>query len=206
MTLVVISPEDLERAGSVLDHAAGEYRDLAGELALPICAISPNCDLSSPVPVQRETMISYVRDCIKLASDVGAPLCKIFAAWRGITLRNGLATYHETYGYDQYGFWKGDRREFVVGSLRELTKVAEDHGIVLALENHIDLTADEMVEVVGSLDSPWLGVCLDTGNNLRLHEDPVVVAEKLAPFARATHIKDLGTRRGDPVQGSGRAR
>src|SRR5438105_73343 len=32
MTLVVISPEDLERAGSVLDHAAGEYRGLAGEL------------------------------------------------------------------------------------------------------------------------------------------------------------------------------
>src|SRR5438270_2235544 len=108
-------------------------RDLAGELALPICAISPNCDLSSPVPVQRETMISYVRDCIRLAYDVGAPICKIFAAWRGITLHNGLATYEETYGYDQYGFWKGDRRPFVMDSLRELTKVAEDHGIVLAL-------------------------------------------------------------------------
>src|SRR3974377_2067912 len=29
-------------------------RDLSGELGLPLCAISPNCDLSSPVPVQRE--------------------------------------------------------------------------------------------------------------------------------------------------------
>ena len=104
------------------------FRDLSGELSLPICAISPNCDLSSPVPVQRETMISYVRDCITLARDLGAPICKIFAAWRGITLHDGLATYADTYGYDQYGYWKGDRREFVVAALRELTKVAEDHG------------------------------------------------------------------------------
>jgi len=32
-------------------------RDLAGELGLPICAVSPNCDLSSFVPEQREAMI-----------------------------------------------------------------------------------------------------------------------------------------------------
>jgi sugar phosphate isomerase/epimerase len=84
------------------------------------------------------------------------------------------------------------------GMLRKLLPAAEDRGVVLALENHIDLTADEMVDLVGTLDSPWLGVCLDTGNNLRLHEDPVVVAAKLASLARATHIKDIGVRKGDP--------
>lgn len=84
------------------------------------------------------------------------------------------------------------------GMLRKILPAAEQHGIVLALENHIDLTADEMVDLITSLDSPWLGVCLDTGNNLRLHEDPLVVAEKLAPFTRATHIKDIWVRAGDP--------
>jgi sugar phosphate isomerase/epimerase len=82
--------------------------------------------------------------------------------------------------------------------LRKLLPAAQDHGVVLALENHIDLTADEMRELVTSLDSPWLGVCLDTGNNLRLHEDPLDVAQKLAPLARATHVKDIGVRAGDP--------
>jgi sugar phosphate isomerase/epimerase len=67
---------------------------------------------------------------------VGAPICKLFAAWRGITLHDGLATYDETYGYDQHGFWKRDRRQFVVESMRELCKVAEDSGIVLAMQNH----------------------------------------------------------------------
>jgi sugar phosphate isomerase/epimerase len=84
------------------------------------------------------------------------------------------------------------------GMLRKLLPAAEDRGIVLALENHIDLTADEMVDLITSLDSPWLGVCLDTGNNLRLFEDPLVAAEKLAPFARATHVKDIGVRPGNP--------
>jgi sugar phosphate isomerase/epimerase len=86
------------------------------------------------------------------------------------------------------------------GVLKMLIPAAEDHGVVLALENHIDLTADEMVELVRGLDSPWLGVCLDTGNNLRLFENPVAVATKLAPLARATHVKDIEARRGDPKE------
>jgi len=66
-------------------------RGLSHDLELPISALSPNCDLSSPVPGQREAMLCYVRECIKLAHDLGAPLCKIFAAWRGITLHGGPA-------------------------------------------------------------------------------------------------------------------
>ncbi len=139
-------------------------RDLSGEIELPICAVSPNCDLSSPVPVQRETMISYVRDCIKLAHDLGSPICKIFAAWRGITLHDGLATYSDTYGYNQYGFWKSDRRGFVVDSLRELTKFAEEYGIVLALQNHgPDIVNNylEVLELIEEVPSPAFKACMD---------------------------------------------
>ena len=91
-------------------------------------------------------------------------------------------------------------RRRLVGMLKRILPAAEDHGVVLALENHIDLLADEIVDVVSTLDSPWLGICLDTGNNLRLFEDPRVVSEKLAPFARATHVKDIGVRRGNPQE------
>lgn len=75
---------------------------------------------------------------------------------------------------------------------------ARDHGVVLAIENHIDFFADELVELVETIDSPWLGVCLDTANNLRMLEDPQEAARKLAPFARATHVKDVTARGGDP--------
>ena len=87
------------------------------------------------------------------------------------------------------------------GLLRLLTPllaVAERHGVVMAIENHIDLLADEMLELMTTLDSPWLGVCFDTANNLRLFEHPVEVARKLVPYIKATHIKDVLPQRGDP--------
>ncbi|WP_341645532.1 sugar phosphate isomerase/epimerase family protein [Thauera sp. SDU_THAU2] len=82
--------------------------------------------------------------------------------------------------------------------LDEACAHAGRHGVVLAIENHIDFLADELVELVEAVDSPWLGVCLDTANNLRMLEDPAVAIEKLAPYARATHIKDVAAHRGNP--------
>jgi sugar phosphate isomerase/epimerase len=146
------------------DQDRKRLRGLAEELQLPISAISPNCDLSSPVPVQREAMLCYVRECIKLAHDVGAPLCKIFAAWRGITIHDGLATYNETYGFSQYGYWKRDRRAFVVDCLRELVQVAEDHGIVLAMQNHgpdVVNTYQDVLSLIEEVGSPAFKACMD---------------------------------------------
>jgi sugar phosphate isomerase/epimerase len=82
--------------------------------------------------------------------------------------------------------------------LRDATAHARAHDVVLAIENHIDFLADELVELVDSIDSPWLGVCLDTANNLRMLEDPGVAIEKLAPYARATHVKDIAAKGGNP--------
>ena len=109
-------------------------------------------------------MICYTRECIRLAHDVGAPICKIFAAWRGITLYDGLATYDDTYGYNKYGFWKGDRRQFVVDTSRKLAKAAEDHGIIVAMQNHgpdiVNRYQDVLllIEEVGSpaFKAPWI--------------------------------------------------
>lgn len=86
----------------------------------------------------------------------------------------------------------------LVPLLQSVLAPAERNGVVMAIENHLDMLADEMLELITAIDSPWLGVCLDSGNNLRLFEDPLVVAAKLAPYARATHLKSLTAWRGDP--------
>jgi sugar phosphate isomerase/epimerase len=109
-------------------------------------------------------MICYVRECIKLARDVGAPLCKIFAAWRGVTLHDGLATYHDTHAFDQYRFWRDDRRPFVVDALRELARFAEDHGVVLALQNHgpdIVNKYQDVLALIADVGSPAFKACND---------------------------------------------
>ena len=51
-------------------------RDLSGTLDLPICAVSPNCDLSSPVASHREAMICYVGNASNWPTTLGPPSAK----------------------------------------------------------------------------------------------------------------------------------
>ena len=73
----------------------------------------------------------------------------------------------------------------------EAVQIAEKYGIRMAVENHIDFTADEMLQLLTTVSSPYLGINFDTGNFLRLLDDPIKGMEKLAKYVYATHIKDL---------------
>jgi sugar phosphate isomerase/epimerase len=79
---------------------------------------------------------------------------------------------------------------------KEAVKVAEEYDIKMAVENHIDFTADEILQLLQNVDSPYLGLNFDTGNFLRLLDDPVKGMEKLARYTYATHIKDLKVQKG----------
>jgi len=74
---------------------------------------------------------------------------------------------------------------------KEAVLVAKDCDIKMAVENHIDFTGVEILQLLEAVDSPYLGLNFDTGNFARLLDDPVKAMEKLAPFTLATHIKDL---------------
>jgi sugar phosphate isomerase/epimerase len=82
---------------------------------------------------------------------------------------------------------------------QEAVKVAEDHGIRVAVENHIDFTSTEMLELLDGVGSPYLGINFDTGNFLRLLDDPIQAMDKLASHVYAAHIKDLKVQRGVPA-------
>jgi 3-oxoisoapionate decarboxylase len=82
------------------------------------------------------------------------------------------------------------------GWLKEAVRVAASEGVSLAIENHIDYDADEILRLIEEVDSPFFGVTLDTANFLRVLDDPVAATEKLAPYVLATHIKDI-----EPVKG-----
>jgi sugar phosphate isomerase/epimerase len=79
----------------------------------------------------------------------------------------------------------------LAGWFKEAVKVAQDHGVKMAVENHIDFTADEILRLLEMVDSDYLGLNFDTGNFLRLLDDPIKGMEKLAPYVYATHVKDL---------------
>jgi sugar phosphate isomerase/epimerase len=77
--------------------------------------------------------------------------------------------------------------------LKQAAQVAEQHGIVLAQENHIDFTGPELLRIIEGVGSDHLRVNLDTGNPIRVYEDPVACARALAPYAVSTHTKDITT-------------
>lgn len=81
--------------------------------------------------------------------------------------------------------------EAVARMLTESVKIAEDHGVVLAVENHIDYTSEEICRILERVGSDALKVNFDTGNTLRMMEDPVAAARRLGPYTVATHTKDV---------------
>ncbi|MGQ9585896.1 MAG: sugar phosphate isomerase/epimerase family protein [Anaerolineae bacterium] len=83
---------------------------------------------------------------------------------------------------------------------RQAVEVAERYDIRLAVENHLDYSADELVEILESVSSPYIGITFDTGNFVRLQEDPVTAMRKLGRFVYATHIKDLQVTPGVPPE------
>ena len=87
-----------------------------------------------------------------------------------------------------------DWREFVTRSTAAIDRAlptVTKHQVPLAIENHKDWTAQELASLVKERSSEYLGVCLDTGNNIALLDGPMSVIETLAPYAMSTHFKDI---------------
>jgi sugar phosphate isomerase/epimerase len=76
-------------------------------------------------------------------------------------------------------------------ALKRAAPVAARHGILLAVENHKDWRADELLAILKRDGNDHVGVCLDTGNSIALLEDPMEVVEALALRAFTTHFKDM---------------
>lgn len=85
-------------------------------------------------------------------------------------------------------------RKNSIASLQLAEPVVRKHQVKLAVENHKDWRASELIDILKQVDSEWLGVTLDFGNSISLLEDPMEVVRTLAPRAFSTHVKDMGVR------------
>lgn len=86
------------------------------------------------------------------------------------------------------GSLRPEVRRGVERRLRTLVAGAAAHGVVLCLENHADLTVDELEDLVAA--APGLAICFDTVNALRVGDDPVDAAGRLQRHIRIVHVKD----------------
>ena len=106
---------------------------------------------------------------IERADQMGAPHIRFFAG-----KRKELEASPET-------------MEIAIESLQTCVDYAAKYGIFLGVENHGDLNADQVIEVVKGVKSDWFGVNLDTGNFVE--EDPFAELVKCAPYAVNVQVK-----------------
>lgn len=155
--------------GNPLDWPARrckELRSFADGEGIEIHGVAANNDFSSPVPEYRECQIAYVKELIRMTSDLGAKTLRLFLAWPGVTKHPQLAQYviaRDIWKYTHDRFKDEETWAWCREGMAECARYAEDAGVILALQNHAPVIRDyrDVLRIVEEVKSPNLKVSLD---------------------------------------------
>jgi len=159
---------DLKRPhGSPLDldsKRCREIREYVAKSGLEMCAVAANNDFATIVPEKIENELLMVKEQIRVAKELGAPVLRLFGCWRGIVMKNGIGTYEtQKEMHNFYGALDYELRLSILECLKECVVWAKEAGVMLALQNHSPVinTYNDMLDFVKWVDSPWLKCCFD---------------------------------------------
>ena len=167
-----------------MDNESPEYirslRDRAQDKNIELICLSIHQDFVDPDKEKRENNIDHTKRCIDIAHDLGISYIRLNSGrWNTIDSFDDLMA---NKGIEPVlpGYTEDDGFKWCIDSIQDCLPHAEQAGVVLALENHWGLTRtpEGLLRIVNSIDSPWLGVLMDTGNFL---EDPYEKLEEIAP-------------------------
>lgn len=150
-----------------------EFKKQAFLLGLDISGTGVRNDFANPDPESRRNDIAMIKEWIKAAEKMGIPNIRIFSG----------KDKHEGYTRDQVFEW-------MAKDVRECCDYAEDHGIIIAIQNHNDFlkTAADVDRIFEMVDSDWLGLNLDIGSYRQ--SDPFKEIEKNIKYAVTWQIKE----------------
>ena len=117
-----------------------------------------------------------------------APAAKEAGAHAIRVVAPGARRYEKYSSYDEWRAAEALARKQIAVAI----PFAQRAGVAIAIENHRDRTLEEMIALQREFSGDSFGVNLDFGNNIALLDDPMETIEKLAPYALATHVKDIG--------------
>ena len=155
---------------------------------IDLICLSIHQDFVSPDPKSRERNIEHTKKCIRIAHDLGIPCIRLNSGTWG-TVR-GFSKLMELRGQEPVleGYTLDDGFNWCIESIEKCLPEAERLGVHLALENHWGLTTtpEGLLRIAKAIESPWLGVLMDTGNFL---EDPYDKLEMIAPHTTFVQAK-----------------
>lgn len=146
-----------------------------------IC-LSIHQDFVDPSATYRRQQVEHTLKCIEIAATLGIPCIRLNSGrWNTIHSFDDLM---KAGGEEPVlpGHTEDEGFKWCQDAIAACLPKAEESGVLLALENHWGLTRTPagLLRLVSALDSPWLGVLMDTGNFL---DAPY---EKLAAIAPQT--------------------
>jgi len=132
-------------------------------------AVGNNFSYPRSAPERAEQM-EYVKRWIDHSMVMGAPHIRVFA------------------GKHPKGVSAEDAEANAIDALSEAAEYAGERGVMLGIENHDSIsTADRLLRIVKAVESPWVGVNLDTGNFIG--DDVYAEMEASAPYAINVQLK-----------------
>ena len=149
-------------------------------LAMPMLCCSP--DFTQPDPDLLQKEIDHEKRMIEISAFFGGRFCRVLSGQRrpGLSREQGVAQ--------------------VVRVIKNLLPFAEEHGVVLNMENHYKdnywqfpefaQKMDVFVEIVDQIDSPWFGVNYDPSNTILAGEDPLELLERVKNRVVTMHASD----------------
>ncbi|WP_031498636.1 sugar phosphate isomerase/epimerase family protein [Bryobacter aggregatus] len=165
-----------------------KLKQMAFERGLSLPMLSIHQDFVSPDAAERKKNIDHTKHCIDLAAQLGIPAIRLNSGrWKTIKSFDDLM---KVKGDEPplAGYKLDDAKRWCVDSINEIIPHAKSAGVRMALENHWGLTTNVAVllDLWKAVNSPWLGINLDTGN---FPEKPYDGISTLAPHATIVQAK-----------------
>jgi sugar phosphate isomerase/epimerase len=149
-------------------------------LQMPMLCCSP--DFTQMNGALMEGEIAKEKRMIEITALLGGRFCRVLSGQRRPELSRQVGV------------------EQIVRVIKGLLPFAEQHGVVLTMENHYKdnywqypefaQKMEVFLQIVNQIDSPWFGVNYDPSNAILAGEDPLVLLEQVKYRVASMHASD----------------
>ena len=173
LDMVMMAPPCFEKTDDDYLRGVKEQGERLGvKVAASFGSICPHSKAWKP---KQGDAVTYLRECIRMSRALGAPF---FRTLMGVADdRKGTVPIAQM-------------MEETIEALRAVRQPALDAGVKIALENHQDMQAWQMKELIEASGKDFVGNCFDAGNPAPMLEDPLASLEMLGPYVVVSHIRD----------------
>jgi L-ribulose-5-phosphate 3-epimerase len=154
------------------DQFLNSLRRTAYKAAVSIYSIAIRSVMTQPTPELRAKEVADVNKWVDVAVRLGAGHIRVFG------------------GKVPDGATEEQAADWVAEVLQRSSEYAGNKGVILGLEDHGGITAraDTILKIVKIVNSPWVGINLDTGN---FSVDPYKEIEMCLPYTANVQMKTL---------------